>query len=540
MNVRPLFLILCLFAFIGKNQAQKDPSLVSGNLIVRLSEGITPQAWLKLRWPGRQFPVPITWQRALGKRFNIHLFAIPEALTGDENWLDDLRRDPAVVAAQWDFRLEFRDTHPDDPYYPEQWDLDRIALPKVWDITTGGLTALGDTIVVAYLDSGFNVDHPELRDNIWHNQGEIPGDGIDNDNNGYIDDWMGWNYIDAGPVHRVHFHGHQGASIVGATGNNGYGIAGINWHVKLMLFDTELISQAIEAYQYVIDQRSAYNQTEGAEGAFVVATNASFGFGRRFCSDAPIWGQMYDPLGAAGVLTAAAADNKSYDVDELGDLPATCPSKFLIGVMNTTVEDKPSQQTAFGKENIDLAAPGDGSGSVSVDGEFDLFDGNSAAAPHVTGAIALLYSLPCEALAQDALKTPEGTALKIRQAILSGVDVLPSLKGKNATEGRLNVLGAVEKLQAGCGSTTGPLEIMLLNPNPVRDQLGITFESPDFEDFQMEVFDALGRKVHIRPVNPPRFGEKKVFLDTTPLPAGTYFLRLKKGKDTFSAKFIKI
>ncbi len=538
MKTTAALLIFLFLSGFSPVLGQKGP--VEGQLIVQLHPGITPNQWLKSGIQARFGNIKWNHQRALGRLHNYHLFSVDPALTGNSDWLREVALDPMVKAAQWDYRLEFRTTTPNDHFYPEQWDMDRIGLPQVWDITTGGLTALGDTIVVAYLDTGFNLEHTELRDNIWYNHAEIPGDGLDNDQNGYIDDWQGWNFIDDSPVHRAHFHGHQGASIVGARGNNTYGIAGVNWQLKLMLFETELISQAVEAYEYVIDQRSRYNASDGGQGAFVVATNASFGFGRRFCSEAPIWGQMYDPLGEVGVLTAAAADNKSYDVDVVGDLPATCPSEYLIAVMNTTIEDKASQQTAFGKINIDLAAPGDGSGATGLHAEFDTFDGNSAAAPHVTGAIALLYSLPCEGLAEDALKNPAATALKIRQAILDGVDKLPSLNNLNATGGRLNVFGALERLQAGCDATTGPLQIIRVHPNPVQNSLTVEFETPDYETYELEIFDALGRKISGQPVDPPRFGVKSIGLELGPLQAGMYFLRIKRGKDAVAVAVVKI
>ena len=297
--------------------------------------------------------------------------------------------------------------NPDDSFFSDQWDMAKIGLPDVWETTTGGLTVNGDTIVVAVLDSGFDIDHPDLRDNIWQNLEEIPNDNIDNDNNGYIDDIYAWNFRDSSNIHHLHAHGHSVAGIVGAKGNNGLGVTGVSWNVKVMVLDTKAISDIISAYEYVIDQRQRYNESNGTKGAFVVATNASFGKDRAFCEEYPVWGGMYDLMGEVGILTGAGTANSSWDVEEFGDMPTTCTSDFIITTLNTNEADEKHSGSAYGGVSIDIGSPGQGSFTIKLNDDYGDFGGNSAAAPHLTGAIGLLYSVPCPEIADGAYSTAE-------------------------------------------------------------------------------------------------------------------------------------
>jgi subtilisin family serine protease len=175
--------------------------------------------------------------------------------------------------------------------------------------------------VIAVVDDGYDFDHVDLVQNIWHNRDEIPGDQIDNDGNGYIDDYKGLNVLTGKDDHPKHQHGTQVCGVLGAKGNNALGVTGINWNVKLMLISNAgYESEVIEAYQYALDMRKKYDDTDGAEGAFVVATNLSGGIDFEFAQDHPLWCEMYDKLGVAGILSVAAAPNHSISVDE----KATC------------------------------------------------------------------------------------------------------------------------------------------------------------------------------------------------------------------------
>lgn len=509
-------------------------SAIAGDLIVRLREGEQVEALLGA---GRSSNWTLRYRRPLGRLHNIHLVATEPGREAEAlRWLQGRRE---VMAAQLSYAVDFRTT-PNDPLYSSQWTLEHIGAPEIWSVTTGGLSSRGDTIVVAILDNGFDASHPDLAPNLWRNRLEIPGDGLDNDGNGYSDDVNGWNFVANSPTYNISSgHGHSVAGIIGARGDNDTGVAGINWNVKLMLLNISEVPQIIEAYEYVIEQRRLYNQTRGAQGAFIVATNASFGQGRIYCEQQPVWAGMYDLMGAEGVLTGAGTDNSRYDVDELGDMPATCPSEYLIVTLNTTEADDISQTSAYGRVSIDLGAPGDDSFTTKPNENYGTFGGNSAAAPHVTGAIALLYSLPCEALGQDALDSPAATARFIRRAILQGVTPATRLNNRTVTGGRLNLLGSMEVVQQECGTTTGPLEVVKLYPNPADgDRIYIEFEAPDFEVFTVEVFDALGRQLYVAPIRAPRFGLKRYELPVGQLPTGPYFLRLTKGEETVVKKIV--
>ena len=144
-----------------------------------------------------------------------------------------------------------------DPVYINQRDMNLIGMTKAWDITTGGVTAQGDTIVVALVDNGYDTDHEDLVQNIYINHLEIDNDGIDNDLNGYIDDRRGYNVSTQDDAHQQLTHGTSVAAIVGAKGNNGVGVSGVNWNVKLMLVSgADFESDVIEAYQYILDMRN--------------------------------------------------------------------------------------------------------------------------------------------------------------------------------------------------------------------------------------------------------------------------------------------
>ena len=477
--------------------AQKESTINLGQLLVKFKPQVVPENFMVGFQTYARDGGGIWLEKKLSKAANINLIGYDTLTVNAINLLEEIKKDPQVEYACFDISVESRGDMPDDPNLASQWGLFSIGTEKVWEITKGGVSALGDTIVVAILDTGFDINHEDLKGNIWINKGEKPGDKIDNDQNGYIDDVSGWNFIHQSAMHIADNHGSSVAGIIGAKGNNGKGISGMNWHVKLMVFETRLVSDIIAAYDYIIEQRERYNRTKGKQGAFVVTTNASFGVNKIKCVDQPLWGEMYDRLGAAGILSAAGAANNPWNVDEVGDMPTTCKSDYLMTVLNTNPKDERYAGSAFGAVSIDMGAPGQNSFSTRNNNEYGAFHGNSAAAPHLAGAIALLYSIPRQKLAEEAMAFPAQTAMKIRNLLLNNVDKVPSLVSLTSTGGRLNVFSSMLKLleiypEKKPEMPTGKL---LVYPNPSIDEIYVEIAKPENETSLLSIYNAMGQQV---------------------------------------------
>lgn len=395
------------------------------------------------------------------------------------DFLDMLHQDSEVVVAQLNHFIKRRNLVPNDPMLQEQWqwinqgergiaDAD-IDAEEAWSISTGGVTQLGDTIVVAIIDVGVDYMHEDLGANIWMNRHEIAGNRIDDDGNGYVDDVRGWNVLlendniepelFGGGVPET--HGTEILGIAGAVGNNGIGVTGINWNVKLMnvFFNSDLNeADMIGAYGYVLAQRKLYNETNGQLGAFVVATNLSYGDEDLDPEDTPIWCAVYDSLGSQGIISCTATANTSINVDSIRDVPTSCSSDYMIAVTATNQSDDRTF-AAFGKNDIDLAAPGSQVFTTAIPG-YDFVTGTSYASPMVAGAIGLLYSSPCGDLASLAKIDPAGAALKAKALILEQVDKIATLTDEMTSGGRLNIYNALNQTLLECQSCIAPFEIV--------------------------------------------------------------------------------
>ncbi len=378
----------------------------------------------------------------------------------------------SVETVQYNHYVELRDgfpaaTTPNDPLFRNQWqhinigagggiagvDLDT---DLAWDITTGGLTAQNDTIVVAVIDNGISQTHVDLLPNIWYNRGEIPNNGIDDDQNGYVDDYQGWNPVAQNDYILGGNHGTSVSGIIGAKGNNGTGVTGINWDVKIMMIKTDFNvteSVVLAAYGYALNQRKLYNQTNGQEGAYVVVTNASWGMDNGHAADAPLWCAFYDTLGRHGILSVGATANRNVDVDQVGDLPTTCTSDYLISVTNINKQGHKAI-AAYGATHIDLGAFGDGVYTTqSPANTYGLFGGTSGATPQVSGAIALLYAGACRNFIDYARIYPDSAALRMKSYIMGGVTANVDLVGKTVSEGHLNINNSMNLCVNACPAT---------------------------------------------------------------------------------------
>ena len=446
---------------------------VPGEVIVKFQKKFTPETLTDKGLVYHGISADLELKETLSGLAGIHLFSYDDVAMGEEMLLRALNDLPFVEAAQLNHYVEERAT-PNDPQFGSQWhhidasDND-IDSDLAWDITTGGSTANGDRIVVAVLEGGgSNYNHVDLIDNHWVNNEEIPGNGIDDDNNGFVDDYNGWNAGSNNDAIAAGGHGTSVSGMIGATGNNGNGGAGVNWDVEIMQVDmggglTE--SNVIAAYNYPYTMRNLYNTSGGTQGAFVVATNASWGIDGANPANYPVWCAYYDDLGAAGILNCGATANNNVNIDVVGDMPTGCGSDYMVAVTATNDSDVRTF-SGYGATTIDLGAPGENvflpSGSTGYGGT----SGTSFASPCVAGGIALVYSAPCADLASSALTSPQATADAVRGYILSGVDAVPNLVGETVTGGRLNVRNALDLAIEDCNPDLGCTDPTACNYSP--------------------------------------------------------------------------
>ncbi|NOX84734.1 MAG: S8 family serine peptidase [Chlorobi bacterium] len=403
--------------------------------------------------------------RTVSARFNIYLLEFDIRAATNRSMIGALKKEHGVVNVQNNHILDsgFRslkgtdETVPDDSLFNVQWALKNygqnggvydsdIDATDAWDITTGGLTALGDTIVVAIVDGGSDIYHEDLS--FWKNYAEIPNNGIDDDSNGYVDDYDGWNAYNHDGTIPFHNHGTHVGGIAAANGNNGIGVSGVNWNTRILPVAGSSTSEAtvVEALTYVYVVRETYDQTNGQQGAFVVADNCSFGVDQGQPEDYPIWEAMYDSLGQLGVLSCAATANRAWDIDSVGDVPTAFETDYMISVTNTTNRDELYGVAGYGDTTIDLGAPGKLIMSTRISNTYGYSSGTSMSTPHVTGAVALILSAADSAFMVNYKNNPAEACLQIKDFILDGVDTLPTLIGKTVSGGRLNVFNSINLL----------------------------------------------------------------------------------------------
>ena len=416
-------------------------------------------------------------EKVLVRRLNIVSIKLKNDMIGGPlSAIKELENNPFIDKVMPDTKVSRRNI-PDDTQFNQQWALQNtgqsggtidadIDAPEAWDLSTGGVTPLGDTIVVAIVDGGMLLTHADLIPNLWTNWGEIPGNGIDDDNNGYIDDIHGWNAYSSNGSIPSDGHGTHVAGIVGAKGNNGNYVSGVNWDVKLMALggSSGTTSIVLEAYGYILDQRAIYDSTGGASGAFVVATNSSFGVNNADCNSATysLWNDMYNAMGQYGILSCGATMNNNSNVDVTGDVPTGCESDYMVSVTNTTRNDSKNSGAAYGLTTIDLGAPGTQILSTYTGGGTSSLSGTSMASPHVAGAIGFIHASMSSGLASFYRSSPDQGAIIIKQIILDGTDQLASLNGITVSGGRLNLYtSAVLSMEYLAADS--------LDPNPITN-----------------------------------------------------------------------
>ncbi len=312
---------------------------------------------------------------------------------------------------------------PNDPYWVNGslWGLTKIKAQDAWLLTTGS-----EEVVVADFDTGVNYLHPDLAANMWRNPGEIAGNGVDDDSNGYVDDVYGIDTAnhDSDPMDD-HGHGTHTAGIIGGVGNNGIGVVGVNWNVKILTckFMTStgsgMDSDAIECFNYIVALKK--------KGVNIRVTSNSWGGGRGVIFPQSLQSAI-DVAGNQGILHAFAAGNSGMNIDSTPFDPASFNSPSIVSVAASDSADGRASFSNYGATSVDLAAPGVSISSTLMSGGYGVKSGTSMATPHVAGAAALLSG-----------QKPALTVAGVKSLLISSVDQVTAWNGLVASDGRLNV-----------------------------------------------------------------------------------------------------
>ena len=319
---------------------------------------------------------------------------------------------------------------PNDPGMSQLYGMTKINATGAWNLTTGSRS-----VVVGVIDTGIDYTHPDLAANMWRNPGEIAGNGIDDDRNGFVDDIYGYNFVNNnGNPMDDNSHGTHVSGTIAAVGNNSQGVAGVNWNTSLMALKfldsngSGYISDAIRAVNYATMMKSRY-------GVNVRVLNNSWGGGGYSASlDSAI-----QASNNAGILFVAAAGNSGTNNDTTAQYPANYSSPNVISVAATDQNDQLASFSCYGATTVDLAAPGVSIYSTVPNNRYAVYSGTSMATPHVSGVAALAWAYK-----------PNATVAEIRNALLQGVDHVSSLTGKVATGGRLNAYNTLQLLGVDC------------------------------------------------------------------------------------------
>lgn len=361
-----------------------------------------------------------------------------------------LAANPHVAGFEQDVVHQFN-VMPNDSLASQLWGLENtgqtggnsdadIDAAAAWGISTGSRD-----VVVAVIDTGVDWRHPDLAANLWINAGET-ANGLDDDGNGLVDDIYGYNFAaNTGNPMDDNGHGTHVAGTIAAVGNNGVGVAGINWSGSIMALKflradgSGTTSDAIRAIHYATMQRLRF-------GVNVRVINMSWGGGGFSAA-------LRDAIQAAsnaGILSVAAAGNSARDNDLSPQYPSSYEVSTLVAVAATDSRDQLARFSNYGATSVDLAAPGVSILSTYPNNRYVALSGTSMATPHVAGVAALAWSV-----------APNATVAEIKSALLGGVDRVAGLAGKVATGGRLNAYTTLRMLKPGTPASPviGSLEI---------------------------------------------------------------------------------
>ncbi len=429
-----------------------------------------------------------------------------------------------------------------------QNNLDIIEYHEAIKIISSQKYNLPDTPVIAILDKGVNLEHEDLKANIWINKEETPENGNDDDENGFIDDVNGWNFanntndVSIGGI--GNWHGTPVNGIIGAQYDNNIGVKGVGPAVKLMnLVKGESIESVINALQYVYLMRKTYNETNGQSGAYIVAVNCSWGKDSLWASDYPHWCAMYDSLGSVGVLSTHSVPNNNINIDAFGDMPATCNSSYLITVTNSNRYDEKVYDAGFGSYSVDLAAPGNNTYTALNTGGYGYFGGTSAAAPHVSGLIGLLHLMPSDNFQQYVRHSPSELATLIKSVIMNGVDHRAGLANITVSGGRVNTFKSMKLLCDHFGeqhlyqNLFEPIQILSVAPTPASANTTVQIECNKNSDVSINIADIHGRNVFTQE-SYIQEGVSTVPINLAGLNAGFYIIHITSERIIKSTKLV--
>ena len=323
-------------------------------------------------------------------------------------------------------------------------DLDAL---EAWEITTGSRD-----VVIGVIDSGVDINHPDLAANIWVNPGETPNNGIDDDGNGFVDDVNGWDFYDNDNTpNDGNGHGTHVAGTIGAVGNNNLGIAGVNWEVSILPLrflgndGSGWTSDAVAAVNYATMLKRDFDIN-------VAATNNSWGGG----GYSRTLDRAIEAANNQGIMFVAAAGNEGNNNDTNPRYPTNYDAPNVISVAALNRNDNLAGFSNYGATTVDVGAPGVSIYSTLPSNSYGSFSGTSMAAPHVAGVIGLL----------NAAK-PGISVTEVTDAILGTVDTVQSLQGKTVSGGRVNAAAALSSILDQLPSVE-PIDDLILSSGQIQ------------------------------------------------------------------------